>query len=173
MHKWTKAQQKIIEYIKSHSGVFNSTSLKHYIETETGITISKQNIASFLRSSLGLSYKRVASRQTKSSIPETKLKKIIFWFEFANLIKPEHKLVNIDESLFSRSTKINYSWTMKGVEASVTNSTLMDHYHSWLQLPTEETGTYRIFFQETTPIIYFLYWKLLNMDTKWPLYWGF
>ena len=125
LHKWTKSKQKIIEYIKAQSGVFNSTSLKHYIETVTGIFISKQSIASFLRSSLGLSYKRVASRPTKINIPEKILKKIIFWLEFAYLIKPEHILVNIDETLFSRSTKINYSWTMKGVEASVTNSTLI------------------------------------------------
>ena len=79
LHKWAKAQQKIIEYIKAQSGIFNSTSLKHYIETDTGITISKQSIASFLRSSLGLNYKMVASRPTKSNISETKLKKIIFW----------------------------------------------------------------------------------------------
>ena len=125
LHKWAKAQQKIVKYIKAQSGVFISTSLKHYIETETVITICKQSKASFLRSSLGLSYKRVASRLTKSNIPETKLKKIIFWLEFANLIKPEHILLNIDETLFSKSTKINYSWTMKGVEASVTNSTLI------------------------------------------------
>ena len=29
LHKWAKSQQKIIEYIKDQSGVFNSTSLKH------------------------------------------------------------------------------------------------------------------------------------------------
>ena len=42
-----------------------------------------------------------------------------------NLVKPEHMVVNIDETLFSRSTKINYSWTKKGVWSNVNNSTLI------------------------------------------------
>ena len=31
-------------------------------------------------------------------------------------------IVNIDETLFSRSTKINYSWTKRGIEWAVNNS---------------------------------------------------
>ena len=120
-----KSQRKNIEYIKAQSGIFNSTSVKHYIKTETGMDVSKQSIASFMNNSLGLSYKRVSSRPSISNVPQTKLKKIIFWLEFMNLVKPEHIVVKIDETLFSRSTKINYSWTKKGVWANVNNSTLI------------------------------------------------
>ena len=48
LQKWRKAKEKIIEYIKAQSGIFKSTSVKHYIKTETGMDVSKQSIASFM-----------------------------------------------------------------------------------------------------------------------------
>ena len=87
--------------------------------------VSKHSIASFMSNSLVLSYNRVSSRPLISSIPQTQLKKIIFWLEFMNLVKLEHIVVNIEDILFSRSTKINYPLTKKGVWSNFNNSTLI------------------------------------------------
>ena len=105
MQKLGKAKEKIIEYIKAQSGIFNSTSAKHYIKTETGMDASKQIIASFISNSLGRSYKRVSSRSSISNIPQIKLKKIIFWLESMNIVKPDHIVVNIDGTLFQAQQK--------------------------------------------------------------------
>ena len=122
IQKWRRAQVKTLEFIKFQSGVFNSANIKHYIKTETGVDINQQSITSYLKRILGLSYKRISSRPSGSSISQTTLKRILFWLEFANLIRSEHVIVNIDETLFSRSTKINYSCTKRGIEWAVNNS---------------------------------------------------
>ena len=59
IQKWRRAQVKTLEFIKSQSGVFNSANIKHYIKTETGVNINQQSITSYLKSILGLSYKRM------------------------------------------------------------------------------------------------------------------
>ena len=94
--KWRRSQEKNIDYIKAQSCIFNSTNVKNYIKSETGIEVSWQSITSFLKNNLGFNYKRVSSRPSASSIQQNKLKWILFWLEFANLIKPEHVIVNID-----------------------------------------------------------------------------
>ena len=96
IQKWRRFQEKNIDYIKAQSGIFNSTNVKSYIKSETGIEVSWQSITSFLKNNLGFNYKRVSSIPSASSIQQNKLKWILFWLEFANLIKPEHVIVNID-----------------------------------------------------------------------------
>ena len=122
VQKWRRVQEKTIKYIKAQSGIFNFANVKNYIKSETEIEISWLSISSFLKNKLGFSYKRVSSRPSASSILQNKLKLILFWLEFANLIKPEHVIVNIDETLFTRSTKFNYSWSVKGVWWTANNS---------------------------------------------------
>ena len=115
VQKWRRAQEKTIEYIKAQSGIFNFVNVRNYIKSETGIEVSWQSITSFLKNKLGFCNKRVSPRPSARSIPKNNLKRILFWLEFVNLIKPEHVIVNIDETPFTRSTKINYSWFLKGV----------------------------------------------------------
>ena len=109
LQRWRRAQEIVTEYIQRQSGVLSSANVQHYILTEIKMKVNKKSIISFLKDTLGLSYKRIFSRPTKSNNLQTKMKKIIFWLEFANLIKRSHIIVNIDETLFSRSTKTNYS----------------------------------------------------------------
>ena len=96
--------------------------MKNYIKSETGIVVSLQSISGFLKNKLGFNNKRVSPRPSASSILQNNLKKILFWLEFVNLIKPEHVIVNIDETPFTRSTKINYSSPLIGVWWTANNS---------------------------------------------------
>ena len=109
LHWWRRAKEKKTEYIQKQSEVFSSANVLQYIMTEIGMKVDKKSIISFLNDTLELSYKRIYSRPTKSNNLQTKMKKIIFWLEFANLLNGSHIIVNIDETLFSRSNKINYS----------------------------------------------------------------
>ena len=96
--------------------------MKNYIKSETGIEASLQSITSFLKNKLGFSFKRVSPRSSESKILQNKLKRILFWLEFVNQIKPELVIVNIGETPFTRSPKINYSWFLKGVWWTANNS---------------------------------------------------
>ena len=46
----------------------------------------------------------------------------MFWIEFASNIDAFNVFINIDEVIFSTSTKINYSWTIKGNQNLAYNS---------------------------------------------------
>ena len=119
--KWERVQKKVVEYIKSQSGVFNSRDVQKYIKTTTGVNVNQQSIIVFMKSILGMTYKRVSSRPVMKIPYSIILKKVLFWLEYAHMIKQEHVIVNIDETLFSKSTKINYSWSSKRRDNIVNN----------------------------------------------------
>ena len=119
--RWKRAQKAALEYINLNVFPFNSVELQRFILKTTGIMWSKSGILRYLKKYLNLSYKRVSSRLVKSNPNLTKLKKIIFWVEYANMVSHKIVVVNIDETLFSNSTKKNYSWAARGWPAHTEN----------------------------------------------------
>ena len=118
---WDRAQKAVLEYIRFNIYPFNSTEIQRFLLKTTGIDWTKSSIIRYLKESLNLSYKRVSSRLVKRPASLTKLMKIVFWIEYANMINSRIVVVNIDETLFSNSTKRNYSWTKRGGPAYAEN----------------------------------------------------
>ena len=100
--KWERAHIKVVEYIKSQSGVFNSNDVQKYIKTTTGVNVNQQSIIVFVKSILGMTYKRVSSWPVMKIPYSIIIKKVLFWLEYAHMIKQEHVIVKIDETLFSK-----------------------------------------------------------------------
>ena len=111
---WNRAQKVLFEYIKFNAYPFNSTEIQRFLMKTTGIECTKFSILRNLKEFLNYSYKRVSSRLVRKPASLTKLKKIIFWVEYVSMINNRIVLVNIDETLFSNSTKWNYSWAKRG-----------------------------------------------------------
>ena len=110
LQEWKRAQAKAIEFIKSQTSIFNSKDVQTYIKSEAGVEINQQSISWFMKRNLSMNYVRVSSRPVAKDTDIILLKQIIFWLEFGHLIRKDHIVLSIDETLFSNSTKINYSW---------------------------------------------------------------
>ena len=111
---WNRAQKVLTEYINFNAYPFNSTEIQTFLMKTTEIECTKSSIIRYLKEFLNYPYKRVSPRLVRKPASLIKLKKIIFWVEYANMINNRIVLVNIDETLFSNSTKRNYSWAKRG-----------------------------------------------------------
>ena len=76
--------------------------------------MKRGEIACFIKTQLNLSYKKCSSRQILKEPLRLKALRKVYAIEFANIIDSSKLIVNIDEVVFSKSTKINYSWISKG-----------------------------------------------------------
>ena len=91
------------------------------------MSVWKQSIVNFLKRELRMSYRKASSRPTNANLMTNQMLKNVFWIEFSNLADFSNVYVNIDEVLFSNSTKINYTWCERGnhniaYNSSFTNS---------------------------------------------------
>ena len=71
---------------------------------------------------MNMSYRRASSRPLQANSCSNQVFKLLFWIEFANNVDSFDVLVNIDEVIFSRWTKINYNWMEKGSQSISYNS---------------------------------------------------
>ena len=71
-------------------------------------------IACFIKTQLNLSYKKCSSSPILKELLRLKALGKVYAIEFAYIIDSSKLIVNIDEVVFSKSTKINYSWISKG-----------------------------------------------------------
>ena len=63
-----------------------------------------------------------ASQDSTFNITKIKASRKLFWAYFAQRLEPSTLIINVDESVFSRTSKINYSWSTKGVCAELKNT---------------------------------------------------
>ena len=68
-----------------------------------------------------MSWKRISSRWATLDFELNIHRKILFCFKFAKCIDHLDWIVNIDESLFSKNTRILYSWSTKGEKQPIKN----------------------------------------------------
>ena len=61
-----------------------------------------------------MSYRKASSRPSQASSWSNQIFKLLFCIEFVNNLDTFDVLVNIDEVIFSRWTKSNYTWMEKG-----------------------------------------------------------
>ena len=111
---YLSAKKSITDYVQNTDNLFCLKDIKHYLLTERDIEVKITNISSFIKNKLHLSYKKCSSRPSQKDIARLTAQGKIYAMEFSNIIDNTKVLVNIDEVIFSKSTKINYSWIKKG-----------------------------------------------------------
>ena len=104
----------ITDYVQNTDNPFCLKNIQHYLLTERDIEAKITDISSFINNKLHLSYKRCSSHSSQIDIARLKAQRKIYVMEFSNIVDNTKFLVNIDEVIFSKSTKINYSWIRKG-----------------------------------------------------------
>ena len=111
--KYPVIKSRIQEFIANERGWFWSTDIQKFVQATTGLDVPRRDIINCMKKQLNFSLKKVSSRVIIEDQQRVYLLKIIFCFEFANLLKRNLVIVNIDEVLFSNSTKTNNSWELK------------------------------------------------------------
>ena len=106
--------QAIKNYIKNTKTIFNSASVAKFVKQELNISVWKRSIAKFLKRELRMSYRKVSSRPTNTGSMVNQMLKSVFWIEFSNLVDRSNVYVNIDEVLFSNSTKVTILGAKEG-----------------------------------------------------------
>ena len=119
--KCSVIKTRIQEFISNEQGWFWSTDIQKFVQVTTGLDMSRRDIINYMKEQLNFSFKKVLSRVIIEDQQRVYLFKIIYCFEFANLLKRNLVIVNIDEVLFSNSIKTNYSWGLKGSSTIVHN----------------------------------------------------
>ena len=104
----------ISKYIESHNHPFSSIQISKYIKDLAGVKVSRSNLITYMKNNLRMSFKRVSGRPVQAFSQRNLQLKSIFLLEFANLSNKDCIFVNVDEVIFSNSTKWNYSWGLKG-----------------------------------------------------------
>ena len=101
-------------YIENEQGVYTSKEVQMYLKSEYELNLSSSSIIQHMKSNHNLSFKRVSFRPVFTDFDHIQRLKLLFAVEFSNLVDNTRILVNIDETSLSRTTKINYSWFLKG-----------------------------------------------------------
>ena len=73
-----------------------------------------------------LSFKRWLSRPVAADMRKIKLWRQFFSVKFIAELEPDILIANWDEFSINRNTKINYSWSIKGMNKEVKNSSLVE-----------------------------------------------
>ena len=97
--------------------------LKH-VEAVLEDSYSEQKIKNFVKNEMKYSYKKGSSRPPVYATIRTQLAKVLFWTELLTFIGKGETIINLDESSFDRSTKLEFSWLPKGRSCQFINDWL-------------------------------------------------
>ena len=118
----SKRIQKLInDYLMTQDEPFTSKSIQTMIWHELKIQIPLHIIWKILKLNNRQSWKRIPSRVLKWDFELMKHQKLLFWIKFTKWLSHLKCILNTDESIFSRSTKVLYSWGMRGVKQPFKN----------------------------------------------------
>ena len=140
--KWQRAEESLKEYVWSNSTVFTSVDVQKYVKDVHDLNISQKETVQYMKNQLGLCFRRVSGRPFQAGLSRNKCFKTLFWLEFENLWSGGQVFVNIDEVIFSNSTKHNYSWIKKGG----INTLLNINFRGSLSIIGSITSTGEMFF---------------------------
>ena len=112
----------ISEFVKAKTGNFISQDVRVCIQEKLAVLIPLHQIRKHLKKKEHLSYKKGSSRPISLNVERLKLMKQLFWVKLAYQLNKIKILLNIDESVFNRDTRRNYSWLKTGKACSITNT---------------------------------------------------
>ena len=124
--------EKLINmYIEDRTIPYATKNIQNFIKDINGAVMQREWISNYLKNKLHLSYKRISSRPVYRDSLRIELMKHLFAIEFSNIVDHSKVFVNIGEVNFSRSTKINFSWS-KREETWVINNTSLEGSSSFI-----------------------------------------
>ena len=112
---------KIATFCYTKKKPFTWRELKEYLLKYFRIDLSLKKIQIFLKSQLGLSYKKGSPRPLNLDHNLTRLKKALFSIKIIEVLRLSMLLVNVDEASLTDMTRRNYSWSKRGFPSNLSN----------------------------------------------------
>ena len=83
---------------------------------------SPADIKKFIKENLNYSYKKGSSRVLACKEPSLRELQAIFFCRMLRALRENEILINIDESSYKRSVKLDYSWFPRGISSPIVNT---------------------------------------------------
>ena len=104
----------VASYAQETNQPFTCNDIKEHMMEAYSVWLDTNIIRKILKEKLNYSFKRCSPRPLLLDHKLTNVKKSLFAVKLIKLINNSTVLINVDESVISNSTKINYSWGPKG-----------------------------------------------------------
>ena len=108
-----KIREVIAKYAEETNQPFTCKDAKEYLMRTYEIWLDVNSIRRILKEQLHYSFKRWSPRPLLLNNEVLNVKKILFTVKLLKLINSSTVLANVDESVISNSTKVNYSWRQR------------------------------------------------------------
>ena len=122
--------------------------IRQKIWEDLNVMYSRHTIQTFVKKELRWSYKKGCSRPQKYKTKPIQVSKALFCVDLVNLMKERRLIINIDESSFDRSMKLEYSWLLIGRSSALLNQNItgksslimeVSNRGSWFAIVKEST----------------------------------
>ena len=114
--------EKIYNYYLKIDCEFTTVDIQKYLFNEFEILWPQRLIGEIMKSDLKLTYKRCTSLPNCVNFDKVNSLRWGFAVDFSNKLKKNILIWNIDEWTISRTTKCNYSWSLKGLNKETKNT---------------------------------------------------
>ena len=104
----------VIKYIEGYKHLYTARDVSDHLYQIYGIKVSALLLQRILNEQLGMSFKLGKFRPVGFEEDKVSLMKGLFSIKISRMINKHDALININESMFSRTTKTNYSWSERG-----------------------------------------------------------
>ena len=115
-------QKFISEFIKHNHEPFSSKDVIKAVRKDLEISLESHHLIKYMKENMNLSFKKETSRPSNLNRERQLIFKWLFCIRIAKRISDKMILINIDESSFSRNTKVHYSWIQKGEDRWLNNT---------------------------------------------------
>ena len=112
----------IMRYYEDCKTEFTVKDVQKYLEVDHLIVLPQHIIREIMKKELRLTFKKWLSRPNNVDFDRLKVLRWMFSVKFATILKDNPLICNIDEWTITRTTKVNYSWSLKGMNKEIKNS---------------------------------------------------
>ena len=146
--------KELQKFVKNPNAAFNSHSITNHVNRVLSRNYKPYYIRNLMKNELRMSFKKVKPRPNNIDFDILKASLQLFAVKFTQLMTAQTIVINIYETLFSRSIQNNYSWSYKGVPYKAKNSPFTGSINwimsicswgSWFLLLTNHTSNSDIF----------------------------
>ena len=127
---------------------FTVKNIQNEIIKRVGINYPKSILYKIMKSECSLSFKRICSRPKRYKSAILLPSRSLFWTKFLYDLTQETQIINIDETIFNRNWKTNYSWGLRGDSKEWQNEIIVNSINMifalcsngwWMSLTTNES----------------------------------
>ena len=164
--KSRKVKGSAIEFIGNQETPFTSKEVCIHLKETLDVDIDRRTMTKFMKNELTMSFKKASPRPIQININIIQRLKILSSIILTKQLDRITWVMKIDESSFSRLTKQNYTWLLKGIPGSVKSIKFSGSIN--LITAISSTGaSYSAFTRKTTDSNWFIWFLQKTIKGDW------